>query len=104
MYEDRIPIDYQTAVMAEELNMNLVTAAMNGGEDYELLFTVPLHLHDTVSKIDGIKVIGHITKPELGCALVTRDGTEIPLRAQGFNHMAPVEEIDPEAGQSADSK
>ena len=41
-YEDKIPIDYQTALMAEELNMNLVTAAMNGGEDYELLFTVPL--------------------------------------------------------------
>lgn len=102
VYEDRIPIDYQTAVMAEELNMNLVTAAMNGGEDYELLFTVPLIMHDTVSKIDGIKVIGHITKPELGCAMVTRDGTEIPLRAQGFNHMAPVEEIDPEAGKSAD--
>ena len=45
VYEDRIPIDYQTAVMAEELGMNLVTAAMNGGEDYELLFTVPLHFH-----------------------------------------------------------
>ena len=45
VYEDRIPIDYQTALMAEELNMNLVTAAMNGGEDYELLFTVPLAQH-----------------------------------------------------------
>ncbi len=89
VYEDRIPIDYQTAVMAEELGMNLVTAALNGGEDYELLFTVPLHLHDKVSHIDGIKVIGHITKPELGCALVTRDGAEMQLRAQGFNHMAP---------------
>lgn len=89
VYEDRIPIDYQTAIMAEELNMNLVTAALNGGEDYELLFTVPLHLHDRVAKIDGIKVIGHITKPELGAALVARDGAEIPLRAQGFNHMAP---------------
>lgn len=89
VYEDRIPIDYQTAIMAEELNMNLVTAALNGGEDYELLFTVPLHLHDRVANIDGIKVIGHITKPELGAALVTRDGAEITLRAQGFNHMAP---------------
>ena len=88
IYEDRIPIDYQTAVMAEELNMNLITAALNGGEDYELLFTVPLHDHERVQKIEGVKVIGHITKPDLGCALVTRDGAELTLRAQGFNHMA----------------
>ncbi|MCM1020794.1 MAG: thiamine-phosphate kinase [Muribaculum sp.] len=88
VYEDRIPIDYQTAVMAEELNMNLVTAALNGGEDYELLFTVPLTDHEKVSKMKGVRVIGHITKPELGCVLVTRDGQEMPLRAQGWNHMA----------------
>ena len=88
VYEDRIPIDYQTALMAEELNMNLVTAAMNGGEDYELLFTVPLHAHEEIKKIPGIKVIGHITKPQLGAALITRDGTEIPIKAQGWNHMA----------------
>lgn len=85
VYEDRIPIDYQTAVMAEELGMNLVTAAMNGGEDYELLFTVPLHAHDAVSKLPGIKVIGHITKEDLGCAMITRDGAEIPIRAQGWD-------------------
>lgn len=91
IYEDRIPIDYQTAIMAEELNMNLVTAALNGGEDYELLFTVPLADHERVSKIPGIKVIGHITRPDLGCAMITRDGAEITLRAQGFNHMPPAE-------------
>lgn len=88
VYEDRIPIDYQTAVMAEELGMNLVTAAMNGGEDYELLFTVPLHMHDAVSKLKGIKVIGHITKEDLGCMLVTRDGAELPIKAQGWNPLA----------------
>lgn len=88
VYEERLPIDYQTAVMAEEVNMNLVTAAMNGGEDYELLFTVPLHFNDEVSRIPGVKVIGYITKSESGCALVTRDDTEIPLKAQGFNHMS----------------
>lgn len=87
IYEDRIPIDYQTAVMAEELGMNLVTAALNGGEDYELLFTVPLHYHEQVSKLKGIKVIGHITKPDMGCAMITRDGNELPLQAQGFNHL-----------------
>ena len=88
IYEDRIPIDYQTAVMAEELGMNLVTAALNGGEDYELLFTVPLHCHDEIQSIEGVKVIGHITAPELGCAMITRDGNEMVLKAQGFNHMA----------------
>lgn len=88
VYEDRIPIDYQTAVMAEELNMNLVTAALNGGEDYELLFTVPLEAHEAVSKIEGVRVIGYVTKPELGSALITRDGQEFPLKAQGWNAFA----------------
>lgn len=88
VYEDRIPIDYQTAVMAEELNMNLVTAALNGGEDYELLFTVPLTDHDKMLAIGDVKVIGYITKPELGAALVTRDGQEMSLRAQGWNSLS----------------
>lgn len=86
IYEERIPIDYQTAIMAEELGMNLVTAALNGGEDYELLFTVPLSRHEDVSKIKGVSVIGHICKPEMGYAMVTRDGGEIELKAQGWNH------------------
>lgn len=85
IYEERIPIDYQTAVMAEEFNMNLTTCALNGGEDYELLFTVPLTEHEKVSQIEGVKVIGHITKPELGRALITRDGNEFELKAQGWN-------------------
>lgn len=85
VYEDKIPIDYQTAVMAEEFNMNLVTAAMNGGEDYELLFTVPLSDLKKVENLKGVRMIGHITKPELGMALVANDGAEIPLKAQGWN-------------------
>lgn len=85
VYEDRIPIDYQTAMMAEEFNMNLVTAAMNGGEDYELLFTVPLTDNEKIEKLTGVKMIGYITKPELGAAMVTRDGGEIAIRAQGWN-------------------
>lgn len=85
VYEDRIPIDYQTALMAEELNMNLITAAMNGGEDYELLFTVPLTEHDRIENIKGVKMIGYITEPALGCAMITRDGQEFPLKAQGWN-------------------
>lgn len=85
IYEDRIPIDYQTAIMAEEMNMNLVTAAMNGGEDYELLFTVPLTDHDKVVNMKGVRLIGRITKPELGAYMVTRDSNEIAIRAQGWN-------------------
>lgn len=93
VYEDRIPIDYQTAIMAEELNMNLVTAAMNGGEDYELLFTVPLTDHEKVEKMKGVKVIGYICKADLGCAMITRDGNEIALKAQGWNPLAKKENV-----------
>ena len=85
VYEDRIPIDYQTACMAEEFNMNMVTAAMNGGEDYELLFTVPLTDNEKVEKLEGVKVIGYITDNDLGAAMITRDGQEMPIRAQGWN-------------------
>ena len=85
LYEEHLPIDYQTAAMAEELNMNVSTCALNGGEDYELLFTVPLSAYDKVSQMDGVRTIGHITKAELGCALVTRDGQEFELKAQGWN-------------------
>ena len=85
VYEDKIPIDYQTALMAEEFNMNLVTAAMNGGEDYELLFTVPITDHEKIEKLKGVNMIGYVTKPELGCAMVTRDGAEIAIKAQGWN-------------------
>lgn len=93
VYEDKIPIDYQTALMAEELNMNLVTAAMNGGEDYELLFTVPLAEHDKIEKLQGVRMIGYITKPELGMAMVSRDGAEFPLRAQGWNAFLETQNI-----------
>lgn len=85
VYEEHLPIDYQTAAMAEEFNMNLTTCALNGGEDYELLFTVPLSYHEKIQEISDIRLIGHITKPELGCALITRDGQEFELKAQGWN-------------------
>lgn len=87
IYEERIPIDYQTAVMAEQFNMNLVTAALNGGEDYELLFTVPLTEHDKIDAMPSVKVIGYVTKAELGNYLVGRDGGEVELKAQGWNSL-----------------
>ena len=85
IYEERLPLDYQTAAMAEELNLNVSTCALNGGEDYELLFTVPLAQNDTVSALEDIRVIGYITEPDKGCALITRDGGEHTLKAQGWN-------------------
>ena len=85
VYEEHIPLDYQTAVMAEELNLNVTTCALNGGEDYELLFTVPITEHEKISEMEGVKLIGHITKAELGCALIARDGQEFELKAQGWN-------------------
>lgn len=88
IYEKNIPIDYQTAVMAEELNMNVTTCALNGGEDYELLFTVPIGDHEKIQQMDGVKMIGHITRPELGQMLVTRDNQEFELKAQGWNPLS----------------
>ena len=88
IYEKNIPIDYQTAVMAEELNMNVTTCALNGGEDYELLFTVPIGDHEKIQQMDNVMLIGHITRPELGQMLVTRDNQEFELKAQGWNPLS----------------
>jgi thiamine-monophosphate kinase len=85
IYEKNIPIDYQTAVMAEEMNMNVTTCALNGGEDYELLFTVPIGDHEKIEQIEGVKLIGHITEQKFGTMLVTRDNQEFELKAQGWN-------------------
>ncbi len=84
IYEERLPIDYETARMAEELGLNITTVALNGGDDYEFLFTIPLGLMDKAKEIDGLRFIGHITEESLGASLVTRDGTEISLKAQGW--------------------
>ena len=88
IFEKNIPIDYQTAVMAEELNMNVTTCALNGGEDYELLFTVPIGDHEKIEKIEGVKLIGHITDAKFGSVLVTRDNQEFELKAQGWTHLS----------------
>ena len=85
VFEKNIPIDYQTAVMAEELNMNVTTCALNGGEDYELLFTVPIGDHEKIEALEDVHLIGHITKQGLGQVLVTRDNQEFELKAQGWN-------------------
>ena len=84
IYEERIPIDYQTAIMAEELNMNVMTCALNGGDDYELLFTVPIADHEKVVTMKDVHIIGHIVASSMGKAMITRDGAEMELRAQGW--------------------
>ena len=84
IYEERLPIDLETHRMAEELNMSTTTVAMNGGEDFELIFTVPLAELDRLKELDGIHIIGHITAPGQGYYLVTPDGAELQLRAQGW--------------------
>ncbi len=85
IFEERLPIDYQTAMMAESFNLNVSTVALNGGEDYELLFTVPLSLYEQVKIVPGVHVIGHITEVAAECKFVTRDEQEMELKAQGWN-------------------
>ena len=85
IYEKELPIDYQTAVMAEEMNMNVTTCALNGGEDYELLFTVTIGDLDKVKELEDVRLIGHITEAKYGLQLVTRDDQEFELKAQGWN-------------------
>ena len=85
VYEDKLPIDYEAAALAEEMNLNIVTCALNGGEDYELLFTCSLDDYEKLIPVEDLYIIGHITKPEYGCNLIGRNGEELPLKAQGWN-------------------
>ena len=85
IYEDKLPIDYQAAALAEEMNLNIVTCALNGGEDYELLFTCSLDDYEKLIPLEDVYLIGHITKPEYGINLIGRNGEEIALQAQGWN-------------------
>ena len=84
IYLDRIPIAKQTTALAEEMHIDPVVAALNGGEDYELMFTVPLAMQEQVMRLGVVDVIGHITRETTGAYLVTPDGSDIKLRAQGF--------------------
>lgn len=84
IFEEKIPIDYETASMAEEFNMNLTTAALHGGEDYELLFTVPVTMHEKINNLKDVKVIGYMTDKEDGKMLQTRDGQCFELTSQAW--------------------
>lgn len=86
IYEDKIPVDAKTADLAEEFKLNPITCALNGGEDYELLFTISINDFEKIKSVSGISVIGHITAKESGLAMITKAETEIKLSAQGWIH------------------
>ena len=86
IYLERLPIATDTFRMAEEINLDAVTAALNGGDDYELLFTVPLALHEIIGKeLQGIDIIGHLCDAAEGNYLITPDNQAVELKAQGWN-------------------
>ncbi len=85
IYPEKIPVDQQTYRIAEEMGIDPFVAALNGGEDYEFLFTVPIHQHDKIKLTEGISIIGHITPENSGAMLVASNGQEIKLTAQGWN-------------------
>jgi thiamine-monophosphate kinase len=88
VYIEKIPIDQVTHKMAAEMGIDPLVAALNGGEDYELLFTVPIEKHSVISEMKGISIIGHITLENTGAMLVTPQATEVSITAQGWNALA----------------
>ncbi|MDL2230253.1 thiamine-phosphate kinase [Alistipes sp. OttesenSCG-928-L06] len=86
IYLDRLPIAKESFALAEELHIDPVVAALNGGDDYELLFTVPLDRQGDVAHIPGAEIIGHIVPESKGCALTTPDGQEISITAPGWGN------------------
>ena len=97
IYEDKLPIDYQAVALAEEMNLNIVTCALNGGEDYELLFTCDIHDYEKLVPLDDVYIIGHVTAAEyepgkseqpVNLRLIPRNGNPMPLTAQGWNAFA----------------
>lgn len=85
IYMEKIPIDEQTAKMASEFNIEPIVAALNGGEDYELLFTVPLSGFQAIDGLEGVHIIGHVVDATLGAYLVPPTGEDIQITAQGWN-------------------
>lgn len=87
IYQDKIPIDRETARVAEEIGMEPIIAALNGGEDYELLFTLSPSDYEKIMNEPGIFPVGHITSKDSGTMLVTSSGQEAELKAQGWNSL-----------------
>lgn len=86
IYDEKIPIDAKTSIAAIDFNIDPITAALNGGEDYELLFTVAQSDYDKILGNPHLSIIGHMTDEQSGVNLVDKQGAFIPLKAQGWNH------------------
>ena len=87
IYVDKLPFAGKTFELGKELNIDPISAALNGGEDYRLLFTIPIGKHDKFRHdFQTFDVIGHLAKPEVGACVVTPDGVELPMKAQGWNN------------------
>ena len=86
IYEDKLPIDHEVMLVAEDMKIAALAMALNGGEDYELLFTVPLEYYDKVKTLKGVTIIGHIVEEVAGVNLITANGAMIAVQAQGWNH------------------
>jgi thiamine-monophosphate kinase len=85
IYLERLPIAADTFKIAEEMHFDAVVAALHGGDDFELLFTLPVTLHDTIKReLQGIDIIGHLTAATEGAYLITPDNQAIALKAQGW--------------------
>ena len=84
LYEEKVPLDFQTKKMAEEMNINPLVAALNGGEDYELLFTLSMADYDKIKNDPDFTIIGHMTEAAEGINLITQGGSAIPLKALGW--------------------
>ena len=85
IYVERIPIADKVFDMADEIGMDPLAAALNGGDDFRYLFVIPIGLHDVFRRdFQTFDVIGHLAKPEAGAVIVTPEGAELPLKAQGW--------------------
>ncbi|MCE3295679.1 MAG: thiL [Crocinitomicaceae bacterium] len=88
IYDEKVPIDAKTSMAAIEFNIDPITAALNGGEDYELLFTISQSDYDKIAGNPNLTVIGHMTDANSGVNLVDKNGALLPLKAQGWNHFS----------------
>ncbi len=87
VYVDKLPFAGKTFDLGKELNIDPISAALNGGEDYRLLFTIPIGKHDKFRHdFQTFDIIGHLAKPEVGAVIVTPDGVELPMKAQGWKN------------------
>jgi len=84
IFYSKVPVDYETTRLAEEFNIDPIVSALNGGEDYELLFTIPLEMVEKIKSIDSVKVIGHMTSNGSGNYIAGDDGSEVEITAQGW--------------------